>query len=133
MTPESKIPTRASPRSLRQVSKRKLDLNCLIDHMPDKEFITIKTNSLLENVTNSRKHEKRSGERKKSPEVRRPLTEHQKEVRKERSFIPLEVQSVFINNTDSQMSCCLDEDTSTQSSNLFAASFSKGMVEVWFD
>ena len=32
---------RASPRSLKQNSKRKLDLNALLDQMPDKDFVEI--------------------------------------------------------------------------------------------
>ncbi|RNA45198.1 telomere-associated RIF1 [Brachionus plicatilis] len=100
-TPENKG-TRASPRSLRHNSKRKLDLGGLIDQQPDKDFVTIS------------KPEMKS-RRSLSLRSKQPLTEHQKETRKNKSFVPMEVQPVDV---DSQLSCSvMDEDTSTQTSD----------------
>lgn len=97
------------------MSKRKLDLDCLIDQIPDKEFIAIKKSntSLLAEAKASGKSDRDRRKSSESTRKRAPLTEHQKEVRKQRSFIPLEVQSVF--SADSQSAFTLDEDTNTQS------------------
>ena len=97
-TPDQKT-VRASPRSLRHNSKRKLDLNGLIDQQPDKDFVAIN------------KPEMKS-RRSLSLRSKQPLTEHQKEVRKNKSFVPMEVQPVDV---DSQLNCSvMDEDTNTQ-------------------
>lgn len=97
-TPDKK-PARASPRSLRPSSKRKLDLNGLIDQQPDKDFVTISKPEM--------KSRRSLGLRSKQP-----LTEHQKEARKNKSFVPMEVQPIDV---DSQLSCSvMDEDTNTQ-------------------
>ncbi|CAF0955839.1 unnamed protein product [Brachionus calyciflorus] len=102
-TPENKqLRPRPSPRSLNHNSKRKLDLNGLIDQQPDNEFVEIN------------KPEMKS-RRSLSLRSKQPLTEHQKEVRKTKSFIPMEVQPIDV---DSQMSCSImDEDTTTQTVN----------------
>ncbi len=102
-TPETIVP-KLSPRSVRQ-SKRKLDLNFLIDHAPDKEFVEInnKTNCNLFDKFNSTKQ-------------KQPLTEHQKEMRKQKSFIPMEMQSISNAQleTDSCTNTMMDEDSTTQ-------------------
>lgn len=121
-TPDaSTLGVRSSPRSLRNNnSKRKLDLNVLIDQMPDKDFIEInkKANNIddedVKNVMN--KLDKSAEKFKKN---KQPLTEHQKEMRKKKSFIPMEIQSVCCvlePTMDSQMSCTNDTfaDNSTQ-------------------
>lgn len=57
-TPEGKnLRPRQSPRSLNHNSKRKLDLNALIDQMPDKEFVEITKPScnLLERIDKDNK------------------------------------------------------------------------------
>lgn len=83
--------------------------------MPDNEFIPIQSMSV------SKLGDKRIASVPKR--VRRPLTEHQKEMRTRKSFIPLEIQSI-VNNADSQMSCSqMDEDTSTQPSFPTSTSF----------
>jgi hypothetical protein len=131
-TPESNHVVRQSPRSLRQVSKRKIDLNNLIDQVPDKEFTEIKkSNASMVNLMSkfggngdsSGKKMTSKAEKRKSAPLKQPLTEHQKEIRKQKSFIPLEIQSVVFSadsQMDSQMSM-LDDDTNTQSN--FASSF----------
>lgn len=106
---------RSSPRSLRNNnSKRKLDLNVLIDQMPDKDFIeitSVKANKIEEEeLTKVMNKLDRSAEKKKP--FKQPLTEHQKEVRRKKSFIPMEIQSVCCvlePTMDSQMSCTNDE------------------------
>lgn len=91
-------------------SKRKLELNFQvpIDQLPDKEFVQIVNN------TSTASSRKSTG----SIKTRTPLTEHQKEARRNRSFIPSVVQSVTAefdySNLDSQMSM-MDDDTNTQS------------------
>lgn len=109
---------RTSPRSLRpNISKRKLDLDRLIDQLPDKEFIAIKKTSLFAEKT------KQNGDAKELfLASKKPLTEHQKEVRKQKTFIPLEVQSVFSATNDSQSTFAFDDDTNTQSSNFARSS-----------
>lgn len=135
-TPESNHVVRQSPRSLRQVSKRKIDLNNLIDQVPDKEFTEIKkSNASMVNLMSkfggngdssggdASKKTMSKAEKRKSAPLKQPLTEHQKEIRKQKSFIPLEIQSVVFSadsQMDSQMSM-LDDDTNTQSN--FASSF----------
>ena len=89
--------------------------------MPDNEFIPIQSMSV------SKLGDKRIASVPKR--ARRPLTEHQKEMRTRKSFIPLEIQSI-VNNADSQMSCSqMDEDTSTQPSFPASTSFSIGSAQ----
>lgn len=103
-TPDaSNTSVRSSPRSLKHNhSKRKLDLNVLIDQMPDKDFIEIGNKSNKPDdmdVLNVLSKLDKSAERKKS-QFKQPLTEHQKEVRRsqKKSFIPMEIQSVSEKN-----------------------------------
>jgi len=112
---------RSSPRSLRNnTSKRKLDLNVLIDQMPSSDFIEIGPGNHddLNNLMNKLdKSAEKSSASKKNP-FKQPLTEHQKEVRRKKSFIPMEVQSVCCvlePTMDSQMSCTMDDTQDTQS------------------
>ncbi len=123
-TPEAaSMAVRSSPRSLRNnSSKRKLDLNVLIDQMPSSDFIEIgkgthdEINSLMNKLDKSAE---KSSHSKKNP-FRQPLTEHQKEVRRKKSFIPIEVQSVCCvlePTMDSQMSCTMEDTQDTQSHN----------------
>jgi hypothetical protein len=111
---------RASPRSLKQNSKRKLDLNALLDQMPDKEFVTIEekcTEALNCNLLD--KYD--TADKDSHNKFKKPLTEHQKEVRKQKSFIPLEIQSVCSGlepTMDSQMSFTNDYDDSMQSQSM---------------
>lgn len=137
-TSELKQPVRSSPRTS-QASKRKLDLNSLIDQMPDQEFIAIKMADGSGGGGERKPSEKRkyselrsssssSQNRRSAAASASPLTEHQKEVRKQRSFIPLEVQSVLTHTNDSQMSFShLEEDTTTQSSNFPTSYSSNGL------
>jgi hypothetical protein len=143
-TPELKAaPVRSSPRSVGQLAKRKLDLNTLIDQMPDKEFIEIsgpsKTNKSCNLLSKfNSKQENNNGQRcslpadiaTKTRKSKQPLTEHQKEVRRHKSFIPMEIQSVCAEldpTVDSQMSCSMqDDDTNTQSSSFSNAYAEKG-------
>lgn len=114
-TPDaSSLGVRSSPRSLKNNnSKRKLDLNVLIDQMPDKDFIEIndKTNKIKERDLNNIMNKLDKSTEKKKNQFKQPLTEHQKEVRRKKSFIPMEIQSVccILEPTmDSQMSCTND-------------------------
>lgn len=133
---------RASPRSVGQLSKRKLDLNSLIDQMPDKEFIEINSGkndrgvaNLMNkfdsaNATAAEKDKVKSSPASRAGKMfKQPLTEHQKEVRRQKSFIPMEIQSVCAEldpTADSQMSCSMqDEDTNTQSSNFSTTLYDK--------
>lgn len=115
-TPEAKnLRPRPSPQSLNHNSKRKLDLNVLIDQMPDKEFTEISKASNCDLM-------KRIDKGSKPSVFKQPLTEHQKEVRKQKSFIPMEIQAVCDElepTMDSQMSCSMQgEDTNTQFNQL---------------
>lgn len=117
-TPENEN-KRSSPRSLRpNLSKRKLDLDRLIDQIPDKEFISIKKSNA--NLFSDKKQNGSSRRSSQKANKKNPLTEHQKEVRKQKTFIPIEVQSVFSVINDSQSAFTLDDDT--QSSNIFSTS-----------
>lgn len=99
----------------------------LIDQLPDKEFIAIKKTSLFAEKTTKQNIDAK--ELFLANKKRIPLTEHQKEVRKHKTFIPLEVQSVFSATNDSQSTFAFDDDTNTQSSNLFAlSSYSTGSI-----
>lgn len=64
-------------------TKRKLELSELIDQEPEENFVKI--------------------EEKKSTFFKTPLTEHQKEVRKEKSFIPIEIHNESSNLTSALM------------------------------
>jgi hypothetical protein len=86
-------------------TKRKLDLNNLIDQMPDKDFIKISdvitTTTTTTNVSSA------------SPlSFKAPLTEHQKEVKKSKAFIPSESIDLISSTLDHSMSCTLDFDES---------------------
>ena len=124
---------RSSPRSLKQNSKRKLDLNALLDQMPDKDFVEIEqktgatSNCNLMNkfeqgvanvAANAKADEAGSPASGRKNKFKKPLTEHQKEVRKQKSFLPMEIQQVCNGlepNMDSQMSCTNDYEDSMQS------------------
>ena len=91
-------------------TKRRLDLNNLIDQMPDTDFIKINDTQL---TVNSVAMPSTSLFQFKSP-----LTEHQKEMKKAKSFMPSEIHNVCIDLTSSlidpnqSMSCTLDFDES---------------------
>jgi len=110
-TPDaSSLGVRSSPRSLKNNnSKRKLDLNVFqIDQMPDKDFVEINEKCPKDSIVSM--EDLNQVENKKSL-FKKPLTEHQKEVRKKKSFIPMEIQSVcsvLEPTMDSQMSCTND-------------------------
>ena len=98
-------------------TKRKLDLNNLIDQMPDKDFIKINNENQTVNVLSASTSTVISGNN--SPfQFKAPLTEHQKEVKKAKSFMPSEIHNVCIELTSSlvdpnqSMSCTLDFDES---------------------
>ena len=110
-TPDaSNVISRASPRSLKHNSKRKLDLNSLIDQMPDQDFVEISSN---ENEKTNSKANDQDTTKKRRNSLKQPLTEHQKEMRRKKSFIPVEMQSVssvLEPTMDSQMSCTTTQD-----------------------
>jgi len=88
--------------------------------MPSSDFIEIGPGNHddLNNLMNKLdKSAEKSSASKKNP-FKQPLTEHQKEVRRKKSFIPMEVQSVCCvlePTMDSQMSCTMDDTQDTQS------------------
>ena len=107
--PQSPLVTpNVPPQNLsNSATKRKLDLNSLIDQMPDTEFIKINNDQTVNLATTA------------SPiQFKAPLTEHQKEVKKSKSFMPSEIHNVCIELTSSlldpnqSMSCTLDFDES---------------------
>ena len=111
-----------SPRNLRNNSKRKLDLNGLIDQMPNDEFVLIKNSppkvpATADNSTQSQKSVKSSQSTQSANEsglFKQPLTEHQKEMRKKKSFIPFEMHSLCSEiEADSQMSMTQDDDSNS--------------------
>jgi len=117
-TPDSSnVISRSSPRSLKHNSKRKLDLNELIDQMPDQDFVEI-SSPLSENMrttASSKRSSKNIDSNSKNAiaSPKQPLTEHQKEMRRKKSFIPIEMQSVsnvLEATMDSQMSCATTQD-----------------------
>jgi hypothetical protein len=117
LTTPSNEHQRYSPRSLRQNSKRKLDLNSLLDQMPDKDFVEI-DEAQKSTVTNLL--HKFDPQATKQAKFKKPvLTEHQKEVRKQKSFLPFECQGLEPHsNMDSQMSFTNDCDDSMQSQSM---------------
>jgi len=110
-TPDaSNVLSRSSPRSLKHNSKRKLDLNSLIDQMPDQDFVEINTKS----------------------SEKLPMTEHQREMRRKISFIPMEVQyvcSILEPTMDSQMSCATTQDAFDYSAPVVNET-SKAIIEI---
>ncbi len=116
-TPDaSNIISRASPRSLKHNSKRKLDLNSLIDQMPDQDFVEISSNkneSEDQKINSKTNDQDTTTTKKRRNSLKQPLTEHQKEMRRKKSFIPVEMQSVssvLEPTMDSQMSCTTTQD-----------------------
>ena len=123
-TPDaSNVISRSSPRSLKHNSKRKLDLNLLIDQMPDQDFVEItsnnnnckmeESNDEIKMKINSKTMDVNKKRRNSLRQQQQPLTEHQKEMRRKRSFIPIEMQSissVLEPTMDSQMSCTTTQD-----------------------
>ena len=125
--------TRQSARTpLSNSSKRKLNLNFQqIDQLPDTDFVEITSVSKSASLTDvlNRKNSKQENSKSSSSSSSRksmgsaslfkqPLTEHQKETRRHKSFIPtVYMDSAFTEpdaTMDSQMST-MDEDTNTQS------------------
>jgi hypothetical protein len=92
--------------------------------MPDKEFVTIeekRTEALNCNLLDKYDTADKDTSNKNNNKFKKPLTEHQKEVRKQKSFIPLEIQSVCSGlepTMDSQMSFTNDYDDSMQSQSM---------------
>jgi len=92
------------------VMKTKLDLNSLIDQMPDQDFVEINTKS----------------------SEKLPMTEHQREMRRKISFIPMEVQyvcSILEPTMDSQMSCATTQDAFDYSAPVVNET-SKAIIEI---
>jgi hypothetical protein len=117
-TPDSSsIQTRQSSRTpLGNSSKRKLDLNFQIDQLPDKDFVEI-TKPSAHQIPVAPVKQASGGRKSTSSLFKQPLTEHQKETRRHKSFIPMVMSSVCNEldaTMDSQMSM-MDDDTNTQS------------------
>ena len=129
-----------SPRSLRPNLKRKLELGNLIDYAPSQEFVEIgggvakPANSLSKpqpTVAAAKPPVTEAATAPAAPKptttlktypIFKPLTEHQKEMRRKRSFIPSEMQassaaSFDMSNDVSQMS---QQTTDTNTSSAVA-------------
>jgi hypothetical protein len=132
-TAQATLTRQTSRTPLGTSSKRKLDLNFQIDQLPDDQFVEIPAQKPKQQLPNKRqnikdtkedtggKSLKASSSRKSTGSAllfKQPLTEHQKESRRARSFIPSVMQSVCreidLSTIDSQMSM-MDDDTNTQS------------------
>jgi hypothetical protein len=117
-TPDSSIQTRQSSRTpLGNSSKRKLDLNFQIDQLPDKDFVEINNTKPIEiNQASAAPAKQPSGRKSTGSLFKQPLTEHQKETRRHKSFIPIIMShcTELDATMDSQMSM-MDDDTNTQS------------------